>query len=375
MIRKQIVARPFSDYKALFPLKKVIQLKTKLLFFPLGRDALIYGLKLLNIKPNASIIIPSFICNSFISPLKSVGYKLIFIDVDEDMNMDSDKILKLLKNNTDIEAILVVHYFGFLSNINDIVSLCKNFKVRVIEDCAHGFLSSHNKTDFGSFGDISIFSMRKTLPVSDGGALIINQKSKKNLFFYYKNHISARDIFYLITKKIEFIVAFVGFPKIYSNSFNSLKNHLRSVFNTQRSVYNDVTKPIKPSFLLSQYLNDKHYLFETKSRIRQNYNLIIDGAINSGYTPFHRNIDEGIVPQWAVIYSYKHNMVEWLRSNGIGAMKWPWFEIPEEIKSNKNIYPMANYFDKNLVLIPVNQSMRSKDCVSIINLLKVWRNI
>ena len=116
MIRKQIVARPFSNYKALFSIKKAIQLKTKLLFFPLGRDALIYGLKLLNIKPNASIIIPSFICNSFISPLKSVGYNLIFIDVDEDLNMDSDKILELLKNNTNIEAILVVHYFGFFSN-------------------------------------------------------------------------------------------------------------------------------------------------------------------------------------------------------------------------------------------------------------------
>ena len=374
MIRKQIVARPFSNYKALISIIKAIQLKTKLLFFPLGRDALIYGLKLLNIKPNASIIIPSFICNSFISPLKSVGYNLIFIDVDEDMNMDSGKILELLKNNTDIEAILVVHYFGFFSNINDIISLCKTFKVKVIEDCAHSFLSTHANTNFGSFGDISIFSMRKTLPVSDGGALIINNKTKKNLFSYYRSYISVGDIFYLITRKIEFIVATIGFPKIYSISFTSLKNHIRSIFKTQKSVYNNIIKPIKPSFLLSKYLNDKVYLFETKNRIRQNYNLIVDGAIMLGYTPLHRNLDEGIVPQWAIIYSYKLNMVEWLRSNGIGAMKWPWLEMPEEVKSEIKTYPMANYFDQNLVLIPVNQSMSNKDCVSIIKILKIWRN-
>ena len=63
-------------------------------------------------------------------------------------------------------------------------------------------------------------------------------------------------------------------------------------------------------------------------------NLIVDGAINLGYTPFHRNLAEGIVPQWAIIYSYKLNMAEWLRSNGIGAMKWPWLEIPCKTHSN-----------------------------------------
>ena len=97
--------------------------------------------------------------------------------------------------------------------------------------------------------------MRKTLPISDGGALILNHKIKNNLFSNNRSCISMKDIFYLIIREIEFFVALIGFPKIYSNSFNSLKNHLRSVFNTQKSVYNDVTKPIRPSFLLSQYFD------------------------------------------------------------------------------------------------------------------------
>tara|TARA_B110000211_G_C14045445_1_gene538693 strand:- start:502 stop:1626 length:1125 start_codon:yes stop_codon:yes gene_type:complete len=372
MIKNQIVARPFSNYKTLINIKKNIQLKTNLLFFPLGRDALIYGLKSLNIKPNASVILPSFICNSFIFPLESAGYNLIFIDVDEDMNMDSDKISELLKKNTDIEAILVVHYFGFFSNINDIVPLCKTFKVKVIEDCAHSFLSSHNNIDFGSFGDISIFSMRKTLPVSDGGALVINQKSKIKLFSYYRSYISVRDTLYIISRKIEFIVASIGFPKIYSNSFNKFKNYLRSKSTNQKPAYNTI-KPIEPSFLLFQYLNDKAYLIETKNKIRQNYNLILDGAIKLGYKPLNIDLEEGIVPQWVIVYSYKYNMVEWLRGKGIGAMRWPWLEIPEEVKKDIKKYPMANYFNKNLVLIPVNQSMTPKECNSIIKLLKIWR--
>ena len=141
-----------------------------------------------------------------------------------------------LKNNTNIEAILVVHYFGFFSNVNDIVSLCKTFKVKVIEDCAHGFLSSHNNTDFGSFGDISIFSMRKTLPVSDGGALIINNSEHKVLDPCENNTFySVRNITYLCSRLLEKLIISLRI-NIYGKTVNDFKNKLRDNSSPEKKI-------------------------------------------------------------------------------------------------------------------------------------------
>jgi hypothetical protein len=47
-------------------------------------------------------------------------------------------------------------------------------KIFLIEDCAHALLSSHKGQSLGSDGDISIFSLLKTLPVPNGGILLLN---------------------------------------------------------------------------------------------------------------------------------------------------------------------------------------------------------
>ena len=71
-----------------------------------------------------------------------------------------------------VQAILAPHYFGFPANIKSLVSLCKIYDVAVVEDCAHSFLTKIDDQPVGSFGDIAIFSMRKTLAIPDGGALV-----------------------------------------------------------------------------------------------------------------------------------------------------------------------------------------------------------
>ena len=55
-----------------------------------------------------------------------------------------------------------------------LVKLCKQYDVIVIEDCSHSYLTKISGRSVGYFGDMAIYSMRKTLAIPDGGALKLN---------------------------------------------------------------------------------------------------------------------------------------------------------------------------------------------------------
>ena len=79
-------------------------------FFPLGRDALLYGLKALGVERGESIIIPAYMCSSLLGPLIDNDYNIIFQDINNDLNLDTS----VLKENVlkhDIKAVMAVSFF------------------------------------------------------------------------------------------------------------------------------------------------------------------------------------------------------------------------------------------------------------------------
>ena len=107
-----------------------------------GTSALHISLLLSNIKPGDEVIVPTV---SFIAPINAINYckaKPIFMDVDEFLNIDVKKTISFLENETitkknitynkktkkKISAILVVHVFGNLANLKDLISICKKKK-------------------------------------------------------------------------------------------------------------------------------------------------------------------------------------------------------------------------------------------------------
>jgi dTDP-4-amino-4,6-dideoxygalactose transaminase len=72
-----------------------------------------------------------------------------------------------------VKAVIAVHYFGFPERIREIREICNAFGLVLIEDCAHVLTGMTDGGRLGSFGDASVFSWRKVLPVYDGADLII----------------------------------------------------------------------------------------------------------------------------------------------------------------------------------------------------------
>lgn len=98
-----------------------------------------------------------------------------FVDVELDSyNIDVRSLEQMINEKT--KAIIVVHQFGLMANIDEIVALARKHNLNVIEDsaCAYG---ARNRSGFaGTLGDIGVFSLhaRKGITCGEGGLVVTN---------------------------------------------------------------------------------------------------------------------------------------------------------------------------------------------------------
>lgn len=339
-------------------------------FFNLGRDALLAGVRSLNLVEGDSIIVPAYMCESAIRPLRFYGYELIFVDVDENLNIPLCNIESIIKK-FNVKALLVVNYFGFTMNIGSLVNFCHKYNVKVIEDSSHSFMSQLFRDSVDIHSDMEIFSMRKVLPVQDGGALRINVECNKNIRLGDKTCVSIMSTaFYLFVRLVEKI-AIMFRINLYGARFTKLKQYIRR---SRKTSSNDmVFYQCKPSFFLEHYLSDGDYLNMTKNCIRNNFIKLSGMLMKIGIKPFYGDVSNQCVPQACLIYDDKGGMADYLRHNGIGAWQWPANELPDEIRRSPGAYPNATRLDKCLVLLPVHQNITNRHCSYMLKVLSQWQ--
>jgi len=332
-------------------------------FYPLGRDALLSGLIALGIQKGDSIIIPAYMCNSTIQPLADYGFKLIFIDIDKNLNLPIDKVKKVVIEN-DAKALLVVHYFGFVQQINKLVDACHTLGVKVVEDSSHSFLSSKFNDSLAFIGDMEIFSMRKSLPVQDGGALRF--KDGFVLLDIKKCSAFKNDIRYLMVRFVEKIAIRLGF-NIYNATITKKKNNIRNI--NKSKVLEKRFAACKPSWQLSRYLKNEKYLTTTKLRINRNFNKLSKSIKKLGFRLVVEAVSDNI-PQALVFYDEKGGLVDYLRDNGVGAWNWPGVDLPKSVHSNIKKYPNSIHMSKQLVFLPIHQDITKRDIEYMVKILK-----
>ena len=122
------------------------------------------------------------VANTFfatIEPLLSMGAKPVFVDVDPGTYlMDVSKIEAKVTKKT--KAIVPVHLFGQMVDMNGIMKIARRFKLKVIEDCAqaHGATQRWRKAGtFGNLGIYSFFPSKNLGAYGDAGALVTNNET------------------------------------------------------------------------------------------------------------------------------------------------------------------------------------------------------
>jgi perosamine synthetase len=140
--------------------------------FYLGRGALGHAIKLLNLAKTDKVLVPSYHCGVDIESILTGGVGIVYYKVKEDLTADMNDLSHKIDINS--RAVVTTHYYGFPQPIEQIKRFCLEKNLFLIEDCAHALFTSYQGRPLGTFGDVSIFSQRKSLPLPDGGALLIN---------------------------------------------------------------------------------------------------------------------------------------------------------------------------------------------------------
>lgn len=150
----------------------------KCVFFALGRNAMYAACLALKLKSGDEILTPAFDCDTSLQPFKVLGIKRRFFKSDPDnFFVDIDDIKRKITSKT--KLIHIINHFGMPQPWDDLLSLRQDKGIPILEDNAYSLFSKINGRLFGTFGDVSIFSLRKNLPLIDGGMLRINNPKYK----------------------------------------------------------------------------------------------------------------------------------------------------------------------------------------------------
>ena len=143
----------------------------------------------LDLKKNDEIICPAL---TFIAPANMVilaNYKLKLVDVDKDtLTIDPKKLAKAVSKKT--KAIIIVHQFGHSAHLDEIMKICKDNQIKLIEDNAESIGASYKNKLLGTFGDVATLSFfgNKIITTGEGGAIITNSKKIYNNCKILRDH-------------------------------------------------------------------------------------------------------------------------------------------------------------------------------------------
>lgn len=334
-----------------------------------GRNAIYHGLAALDISRDDTVLVPAYHCAAAIEPIVQYGAKVTFYNVKQDCTPDFEDVRSKISPTT--TAVFVIHYFGFPQPMRAWRELCRVYNLKLIEDCAHVLIGEVDGKALGTFGDVSIFSLRKFFPIYDGGQLIINNSSCRYRF----THERASLLFSLKVAKNTLDRLAEDSPGWVARALSGLI-HLPST--VVRHVLSIGARPSKtlsvssygidfdpaslnvPMSGLSRYLMRNCYSALMVEKRRTNYQYLQNKLKSvKGLSCHFPTLPESIAPLvFPVIVSDEDDLHLRLRDKGIPATTWGGV-IHTQLPLGQ--FPDAQFLYKRLVCLPIHQDIRFND--------------
>jgi perosamine synthetase len=346
-------------------------------FYYSARNAIFNAVRSLSFSSTDNILMPSYHCGVEVDAVLKAQVKVVFYNVGRDCVADIEDIKKKIGPQT--KALVVIHYFGFPQPIEALKALCKDKGLLLIEDCAHSLFSAHKGVLLGLYGDIGVFSVRKSLAVPEGGVLVMNTPSKLNIpATVYPNAFSViRKIF-----------------ELYTNNMNTEPNLKYSILNyllflPLRQIFRTV-KLFMSKQTISQLVNDIEHFDVNLANIgisnlskkvmeysssdgithkrRENY-LYLDLMLRKmpGIRPIFPVLPAGTCPlAYPVIVQDRDEMHEFFKQRGIFLYIFG-KHLHDSLDSTS--FTNSNYLSDSVICFPVHQDISKKNLDDILNCL------
>jgi len=137
------------------------------------------ALSVLGIEKDDYVLASSF---TFIGSVNAILYqnaRPIFVDSDEGWNISPELLRKAIEEAPKKpKALIITHLYGQLCKVDELVAICKEEGIYLIEDAAESLGASFQEKQSGTFGDMAVYSFNgnKILTTSGGGMLVSHNK-------------------------------------------------------------------------------------------------------------------------------------------------------------------------------------------------------
>jgi UDP-2-acetamido-2-deoxy-ribo-hexuluronate aminotransferase len=244
-----------------------------------GTDALFLSLKALGISKGDEVITTPFTFIATAEAVVNLRAKPVFVDINtETFNIDESKIEEKITERT--KAIMPVHLFGQMANMEKIMGIAKKHNLKVVEDAAQAIGAELGGRKAGSFGDAGCFSFFPSKNLGcfgDGGMIVTNNENLAENARLLKNHGSSKKEKYLnqtlgINSRLDSLQAAALRAKLkYLDSWNEKRvenadiydQELRGIVETpfvaenRKHIYNQYTVKAEKRDELKDYLKEK----------------------------------------------------------------------------------------------------------------------
>jgi dTDP-4-amino-4,6-dideoxygalactose transaminase len=155
-----------------------------------GSDALLVCLMAENIGPGDEVITTPYTFFATVGAISRLGATPVFVDIDpETYNLDVSEIKAKITSKT--RAIIPVHLFGQMADMDPIMDLAREYKIVVIEDAAQAIGAEYKGRAAGSighYGCFSFFPSKNLGAIGDGGMVVTNDAARSEKLKVLRAH-------------------------------------------------------------------------------------------------------------------------------------------------------------------------------------------
>ncbi len=283
-----------------------------------GTSGLHTALIVLDVTKDDEVIVPTLTFIAAVNPVKYIGAEPIFMDCDDSLCLDPEKLKKfcenecsfvdnkLINNKTKkhIKAMIVVHVFGNMANMERLIEICEKYNIKVIEDATEAlgtyYTDGKYKDKFaGTIGDIGVYSFNgnKIITTGGGGMIVSNNEEYLKRAKHLTTQAKSDELYYThdeigFNYRMTNLQASLGlaqleslesFIKIKEENYKLYKSEIENMEKLRLLDFRQGTRPnywFYALFIENEYALNRDelikYLGENKVQVRPIWGLISD---------------------------------------------------------------------------------------------------
>jgi|SRR3989344_6091147 len=306
-----------------------------------GTDAIFLALKSAGIKNGDEVITVSHTFHATIASIINSGAKPVLVDIDEDFNINPNRIEKAITPKT--KAIIPVHLNGRVCSMEKISEIAEKYNLIIIEDACQSFGSEFKGKKSGTFGLCGCFSCHplKTLSCpGDGGFITTNNDKIAEELRIIRDHGQKT------TEQGKEIITYG-----YSSRLDNLHAALLNIKFKK----------------INEFINKRRQIAEIYSNALSSLPLILPSSPNQEEDYFDT------YNSYVIRTDYQKQLIEFLKNNGIEVFSHfgePFHKNPNFSELNKLNLPTQEMICRQIVSLPIYPELTEEQIDYVLEKIK-----